>query len=666
MSKAGYYGVNTEFPIYENQTVTKTKNLSIADLGSFFLVTNGTTANTMWDESDATDATGKIKLVPGNIGANSTTATITLQTARALTGVVISGAYYTESGYDKITLSVAGSTVLNAVSGTSAQANRWSGSLAKDAKIVLTYTKDGSNHATGEANTVFYIACDGFTTTETTPVKVGSTYREVARKIENGYWGVTEQVPKYEVTTTRTDLMKDNADSYLTTNIGTTDPWLVTAMSTGRLEYCINSGSSNWKANTEYDLFVMVDKALKGVKLTLIAQFTTSSANNLLSLTVAGNTLYNRSGTDVPIVSVGGAIYQTYSIGDVAAQTSIYLKYRTAATGSVNGNPNTVSLSFTEGYEETVTKTYVGTEEKDVAHEIVKAYFGDANGIARQWFSKGTKVTYTGTSSFEPITVDGVAYNLYTLTSSGTLTINGPVNSFLVGGGGAGESTPSRTSTSCRPGFGGGGGWVTTHALEAGEYAVTIGTGGTASGGSGGTTSITAGGASVASVYGGNRRNTGTVAIGTGGSGGGVNNEYNPSSSSWSSNGPASYYGNVSTIPFGISSLDPCSAGGTAGRVFAEPWSGSGGTYYYGGAGGSNGAQGQRGSTSFMDPAEKGGGNGGIPVDGNGGNATFYGSGGGGAASAWYTDKTTAYNLALETGTGGSGYQGVVYLLAPA
>lgn len=67
-----------------------------------------------------------------------------------------------------------------------------------------------------------------------------------------------------------------------------------------------------------------------------------------------------------------------------------------------------------------------------------------------------------------------------------------------------------------------------------------------------------------------------------------------------------------------------------------------------------------------MDPAEKGGGNGGIPVGGNGGNATFYGSGGGGAASAWYTDKTTAYNLALETGTGGSGYQGVVYLLAPA
>ena len=138
---------------------------SLSSIDAYFTISNGSGASG-WAISANTSA--GVNLVPGNIGVNSSTATITLKAVRALSNVSITGAYYTEMNYDKLTLTVAGNTVLNAVSGTSASAQRFSGSIASGKDIVLKYVKDVSTSATNEANTLFTITSsdtvpDGYT-----------------------------------------------------------------------------------------------------------------------------------------------------------------------------------------------------------------------------------------------------------------------------------------------------------------------------------------------------------------------------------------------------------------------------------------------------------------------------------------------------------------------
>ena len=129
--KSGYVGVTTEIPVYE--TITEQFILNTTNLSKFFDVTDGTSYT--WTKSDVSG--GGIKLVPGNIGKNSSTATITLKAKVALTNVVIKGAYYTESNYDKITLTSAGSTLLDAVSGSNANVSSSPKDLSKDILISI-------------------------------------------------------------------------------------------------------------------------------------------------------------------------------------------------------------------------------------------------------------------------------------------------------------------------------------------------------------------------------------------------------------------------------------------------------------------------------------------------------------------------------------------------
>ncbi len=135
--------------------IRRWQGVTLDTLDAFFTVTNGSGTSGWTLSSSSGDG---IDLVPGNIGVNSTTATITLKAARDLSSVVISGAYYTETGYDKLTLTVAGTTILNAVSGTSAGAQRYVGTLAQGDEIVLKYVKDPSQSAANEASTLFTIA----------------------------------------------------------------------------------------------------------------------------------------------------------------------------------------------------------------------------------------------------------------------------------------------------------------------------------------------------------------------------------------------------------------------------------------------------------------------------------------------------------------------------
>lgn len=127
---------------------------SLSAIDAYFAISNGS-GTSGW--TLASNSSAGVNLAPGNFGVNSSTAAITLKAVRDLSSVTITGAYYTETNFDKLTLTVAGTAVLNAVSGTSARAQRFSGSLAEGAEIVLKYVKDVSTSATNEANTLFTI-----------------------------------------------------------------------------------------------------------------------------------------------------------------------------------------------------------------------------------------------------------------------------------------------------------------------------------------------------------------------------------------------------------------------------------------------------------------------------------------------------------------------------
>ena len=114
----------------------------------------------------------------------------TFTAQRDLTNVVIKGLYYTETRYDKITLTVAGTTVLNAVSGTSSTlTQRWSGSLSKGQTIVLKFVKDSSQSASSEKSTYFTLSCDPYQKTTVNKTQTGTETKLTDKKIIKGYVG---------------------------------------------------------------------------------------------------------------------------------------------------------------------------------------------------------------------------------------------------------------------------------------------------------------------------------------------------------------------------------------------------------------------------------------------------------------------------------------------
>ena len=278
---------------------------------------------------------------------------------------------------------------------------------------------------------------------------------------------------------------------------------------------------------------------------------------------------------------------------------------------------------------------YVGVDGR--ARRVKKGYIG-VNGVARLFYSSETSVVYTGEYTVSEITVDGAVHKLYTLLTSGTLTLDGDARYWMCGGGAGGESA---SSYNC--GRGGGGGYVREGTINAGSYAVTIAAGGAVNA-NGGATKI----GSALTANGGNK-------TGDGGSGGGA--AYVDGINTVAGKGAG-----VSTIPFGLE-MDPHCAGGGGGQLHTNG-------YTNGGNGGSNGSDGYSGGGSGHNHqlgGERGGGNGGNPHspsvsdpagirDGSG--ASFYGSAGGGGGLMVIVDSNARYY-----GTGGAGYQGVAYVL---
>lgn len=278
-----------------------------------------------------------------------------------------------------------------------------------------------------------------------------------------------------------------------------------------------------------------------------------------------------------------------------------------------------------------VETIFTSDSEPQLVYGIVEAqqYYNDAwhiidfyIGREENWekiSSFAVSVSHTGDMVESEITDGENTYRLFTITSSGTLTISDPTSGdvWLCGGGANGSSSG-----------GGAGAYAASTSQEklSGEYVVVIGSAQSAS--------------SVGSLL-----SVNAVSGSNGGTGGG----------SWgggSGDGQSKY-------PFGNTTFKcHCAGGGSGGR--GSP--GGGEARYYGGRGGTNGGNGGSFSESGDDKYPSGGsggtyggGYGGSGSDsstgGNGGSASFYGSGGGGAGRGQYN-----------YGSSGSGYQGVCYI----
>lgn len=112
-----------------------------------------------------------------NGGINSSTATTTLT---CTSGGTYKFSYYykTEASYDKVTLTVGGTTILNAVSGSSSLTTTGTYSLLSGSTIVMTYTKDWSNSVDNEE--VYF---------QIQKQESNTTYTPTSSK--NSYWGGT-------------------------------------------------------------------------------------------------------------------------------------------------------------------------------------------------------------------------------------------------------------------------------------------------------------------------------------------------------------------------------------------------------------------------------------------------------------------------------------------
>lgn len=247
-------------------------------------------------------------------------------------------------------------------------------------------------------------------------------------------------------------------------------------------------------------------------------------------------------------------------------------------------------------------------------------------------------ITYTGAhTDYGMVTMsDGARYRLLAFTSSGTLSIEQPVNcEVCVVGGGANGANAANSGPSAGAGDGGAGAYLKNQSVSA------YNGGSVVVGARQGVSSIAD--VSVNAVSG---KSGGTGAGGkTGGTGDGI-----------------------SKYPFGDTGYSlwagkPHCAGGGHG---ADDSGSSPSLGHKGGDGGTNGSNGyQWGNNLAANPrggvgGSYGGGTGGdYTTGGNGGNATYYGSGAGGGRKYLDADYNVRYY------DGGSGYQGIVYIRIP-
>lgn len=179
MAKGIYAGVETEFPIYETESVELLR-LNADTVEDWFTVKNGSyffAYSSTWSCFQS-----------NNNGVNSSTAETTW-TAKHDCEVRLDFRCYTEENYDKFTFIVAGETQYDAVSGT--QITSYSShNLKAGQTIVAKYVKDGSTHDDTDCCRVT------IEVTGSRSFQTGTETKSVARKVTQPYQGVNNVARK--------------------------------------------------------------------------------------------------------------------------------------------------------------------------------------------------------------------------------------------------------------------------------------------------------------------------------------------------------------------------------------------------------------------------------------------------------------------------------------
>ena len=501
--------------------------------------------------------------------------------------------------------------------------------------------------------------------TFTTKIPTGTQSINADIPVSSIYAGVTATVPVYTETTTTEDVaLSANTftDFFSADNTGTTGTnakgitWADNSDGSLKLtfgNYNIDSSTSMTTFTAQRDLTNVVISGL----------YYTETRYDKITLTVAGTTVLDAvSGTS-------STLTQRWA-GSLSKGQTIVLKFLKDGSASASNESSTYFTLSCDPYQKTtVDKVQTGTETKLTDRKIVKGYIGGPDGKARLFFGENKSFSYTGEYTEQDYTSSsGTKHKLYTLTGSGTLTVEGSdAQYWMCGGGAGGASAVSGSSQSTSfSGPGGAGGYVTSGDLTSGSYVVTIGAGGEANN-AGNATSVGThsanGAASPEDIHPGT-----SIKVVKGASGGGSGVSVYNSDDTYEQYAKLSNGSGASTYPFGESSLKAHSAGGAGGGLAVQTSNGA--RFIIGGNGGTNGGDGTMWAKSNSSTGALGG-TGGVHGGGNGGigyapsqyggskgsAATFYGSGGGGGG----------YNNYFNSGyfAGGAGYQGVVYIAIP-
>lgn len=477
--------------------------------------------------------------------------------------------------------------------------------------------------------------------------------------------GRKKQVPIYEeVTTTGEVLSSSTLSNYFTITQGSTYGWSYNVYSgsdVGLIEFKPDNVGIN--SSTATITFEAV-RDLPDIRIDYV--YYTESNYDKITVTMGSETLLNAvSGVAGPSDPASGSTLENLIMNRaISAGTTITFKYVKDPSQShtyerytkftIQCLPYTTTTTEITGYEEKLLPQTISNIYLSPTKKVISGWIKDS--IAARQFYYNSVFQYTGNYTASTITIGSTNYDLYTLTSTGVLTLpkEGQVWACGGGGGGANGFATSSAGTAYSGGGGGGGYVLEATTLQKGEYNVVIGAGGGASS-SGGATSI---GDYRANGGGGIKTSSSATDNGSsGGSGGGMGCYKNNVGSGLGVTGTGA---GISTYPFGITDLKAHCAGGGGGSVYGK-------NGYDGGTNGSDG----RGSSSSSSSSSSiyYGGVGGVYGGGNGGAgystttyatdgspATFYGSGGGGAGIAGHNAPFTAKS-------GGSGYQGVAYIL---
>lgn len=173
-----YVGVETQVPVYGKKQIT----FSRENINEFFTVQN----NSAYPFEINPSTTNQVGFVPGNIGINSSTSHIILTANQEIVLKKIYAQYYTEQAYDKLTISINSSNIVNQASGRDTFETTEIRTLSAGDKITMSYVKDPSNHHPSEAMTNIIITCAPITVEAIT----GYETKQVARRIKKAYVGV--------------------------------------------------------------------------------------------------------------------------------------------------------------------------------------------------------------------------------------------------------------------------------------------------------------------------------------------------------------------------------------------------------------------------------------------------------------------------------------------